>query len=273
MADAKLCPGEFYGAVEERWQTPLCTLSLVRHARARQVPSHRHAAMFLALLLEGGYREWAAGRCLDYGPLSAVFHPAELEHRDEILEPGTALFVVELDGALLGPRARTPAALRSVSDLSGGPVVWAMLRLLDELRLGRRDDLDCEEPVAELLDEVLGRPAAPRARPAWLDGVVERLERAACKPVSLREIARAAGVHPVHLARVFRRHTGCSMRQFLQRQRVLHAARALRGADAPNLASVAADSGFADQSHMTHVFRQVTGATPSAVRRMSRVSC
>jgi len=269
MADVKLCPGKFYGSVSARWQTPLCTLSLVCHERARRVPVHSHDHMFLALLLEGGYREWAQGRRLDYGPLTAVFHPGDLVHRDEILVPGTRLFVIEIDPALLGTRARRPAALASISDLSGGPVVWAMLSLLRELQLGRRDDLECEEPVAEMLDEVLGRSAAARARPAWLAGVVARLEQEACRPVSLRALADTAGVHPVHLARVFRSHLGCSMRQFVQRRRVLRATRAMCETDGLSLASVAAESGFCDQSHMTHVFRQVTGATPSVIRRMS----
>jgi AraC-like DNA-binding protein len=57
------------------------------------------------------------------------------------------------------------------------------------------------------------------------------------------------------------------MRTFVHRLRVLHACRAIAGGRGP-LAAVAADSGFCDQSHMTHVFRQITGVTPTAYRRI-----
>jgi len=258
--------GSFYGAVTERWQTPLVTASLVRHERPRQVPPHSHEHMFVSLLLEGGYREWVAGRRIDYAPLTVVFHPEKLEHRDEILTANTLFFTVEVHPRLLAARDRRRRALSTVRDLTGGPAVWALLRLLDEMRRHRHDDLEGEEPVAELLDTLLGEPGETQRRPRWLDLVERSLVEGFREAVSLRALAEQAGVHPVHASRVFRRENGCTMRTFLHRQRVLHACRAIldgrRG-----LAAVATESGFCDQSHMTHVFRQVTGMTPTAYRR------
>ncbi|HTE49273.1 MAG TPA: AraC family transcriptional regulator [Kofleriaceae bacterium] len=233
------------------------------------MPTHSHEHMFLSLLIEGGYREWVGGRRIDYGPLTAVFHPERLEHHDEILAPGTMFFVIEINPVLLAARERRHRALASICDLSGGPVVWAMLRLLDELRMGRRDDLELEEPAVEIVDVLLGAPAPAGARPRWLGRVEERLSDDFRAAVALSELAGLAGVHPVHLSRVFRRHIGCTMRTFVHRLRVLHACRSIAGGRSP-LAAVAADSGFCDQSHMTHVFRLITGVTPTRYRRIVR---
>ena len=263
--NATLRPGQFYGAVGERWQTGLVTLSVVEHAAARAVPTHRHAHMYLSLLLRGGYREWVDGQEIAYAPMTAVFHPEELEHRDEITAAKSVFFIVEIDPALVGA-GRRHRGLRSVRDVSGGPAVWAMVRLLDALRDGaRRDALDAEEPVVEILDHLTGAEVAATP-PRWLARVEARLRDACVEPASLRTLAEVAGVHPVHVARVFRRHHGCTMREHLHRLRVLEASRRI-AAGAP-LAEVALASGFCDQSHLTHVFRAVTGMTPSAYRNL-----
>jgi AraC family transcriptional regulator len=167
---------------------------------------------------------------------------------------------------LVAARDRRRRALASVRDLTGGPAVWALLRLLDEMRRHRRDDLESGEPIAEILDALLGEESAPASRPRWLADVERELSEGFRDPVSLRALAERAGVHPVHASRVFRRENGCTMRTFLQRQRVLNACRAILDGQR-GLAAIAAESGFCDQAHMTHVFRQVTGMTPTAYRR------
>src|SRR5215218_9640994 len=82
-----LAAGHFYGAVDARWATGLVTLSVVRHAQRCQVPLHSHEHLFLSLLLRGAYREWVEGREVVFRPMTVVFHPEHLQHRDEISAP------------------------------------------------------------------------------------------------------------------------------------------------------------------------------------------
>ncbi len=263
-----LATGRFYGAVDDSWRTQLVTLSIIRHAQARRVPTHSHEHIFLSLLLTGGYREWVDEREIVYRPLTVVFHPEHLEHRDEIEAPDSTFFAVEVSPALLGARERRHVGLQSVRDLSGGPAVWAMLRLLDAVRLQQRDALECEDMVSEVLDDLIGKPSPVAGRPRWLARVEDKLRASYREQVSLHQLATLAGVHPVHVSRVFRRHHGDSVRAFVHRLRVLHACRLIT-ADEP-LASAAAESGFCDQSHMTRVFLAITGMTPSSFRRTAR---
>lgn len=259
-----LAAGEFYGATDQSWKTPLVTLTVLRHPTPREVPMHAHANMYIALLLEGGYREWVGDDELVYAPLTAVFHPANHAHRDEITAPNSLFFTIEIDPAMVSSREQR--LLGSVADLTGGPAIWSMLRLLETLRGHRRDTLEGEEPVVEILDQLLGPPPAA-APPRWLARVESRLHEAYAEPVSLRGLAELAGVHPVHLARTFRRHHGTTIRAHLHAQRVLHASRAI-AAGTP-LAEAALAAGFCDQAHLTHVFKAVTGMTP---RRYARIS-
>jgi AraC family transcriptional regulator len=263
-----LRPGTFYGETHGRWSTGLVTLSVVEHAAPRQVPCHSHQHIFLSLLVRGGYQEWIGDQRIDYAPLTAVFHPEHLEHRDQITAAGSLFFIAEVDPSLLGDSERRRRGLASVRELGGGPPVWSMLRLFDAVGGARRDPLEAEEPVTEILDQLVGGAWTAASAPRWLGRVEALLRDGMREPMSLRSLADAAGVHPNHVARVFRRHHGCTMRSFLHRLRVLHASRRI-AADAP-LAEVALDSGFYDQSHLTHVFLAVTGMTPSAYRALLR---
>jgi AraC family transcriptional regulator len=101
--------------------------------------------------------------------------------------------------------------------------------------------------------------------PSWLAVATEALQDLAHDAsLRIRDVANHAGVHPVHLARVFADHHGCSPGNAIRRLRIERAVAML--STTRSLADVAADAGFADQSHMTRCFRAVYGATPSRMR-------
>ena len=83
--------------------------------------------------------------------------------------------------------------------------------------------------------------------------------------LTLAQVARAAGVHPVYLGQIFRQEFGETLGEYLNRIRVRAAAERLANSDLP-LSAIALDFGFYDQSHFTRIFRQVTGATPGVFR-------
>src|SRR5205814_1630136 len=73
----------------------------------------------------------------------------------------------------------------------------------------------------------------------------------------------ATGDSPCHFARMFRRTTGKTPHQYAIGRRV-ECARRLLEAGELSIAAIAIDTGFASQSHLTEVFRRVTGVTPKA---------
>jgi AraC family transcriptional regulator len=85
------------------------------------------------------------------------------------------------------------------------------------------------------------------------------------RPLSLEELAGQVGFSPYHFARLFRQAVGESPHQFILRQRVDYARQLLRDPDL-SISQVAIASGFADQSHLTQIFKRYTGMTPKAFR-------
>ena len=84
--------------------------------------------------------------------------------------------------------------------------------------------------------------------------------------LSLESLAHQTGFSPYHFTRLFRHATGESPHQFVLRQRIERARHLLKERDVP-LAHVARESGFADQSHFTQVFKRQFGLTPRAYRQ------
>jgi AraC family transcriptional regulator len=88
--------------------------------------------------------------------------------------------------------------------------------------------------------------------------------------LTLAGVAASVGVHPVHLARVFRQHYRCTIGEYVRQVRIEFASRELSVSDAP-LAEIAFTSGFSDQSHFSKTFKRLTGQTPAQFRKASRL--
>ncbi len=84
--------------------------------------------------------------------------------------------------------------------------------------------------------------------------------------ISLRDVARAAGVSPFRLAHLFKEHTSKSVLQWILALRV-NQARQLLETTAKSGAEIAYETGFGDQSTFIKQFRVRTGLTPARYRR------
>jgi AraC-like DNA-binding protein len=123
-----------------------------------------------------------------------------------------------------------------------------------------------QEAVTCLLDS-LRRPAPGRGcAPRWLDRAEQAVRNQYRFGLCLRTVAAMAGVHPAHLCREFRRKFGCTMTQYAARLRADDAFTRLIGSTEP-LATIAAQTGFADQAHLTRTIQHLYGTTPARLRR------
>ncbi len=142
------------------------------------------------------------------------------------------------------------------------------------LILGRGRFLDAgagaADPArAEVAAVGAGEPRRGRALPGWLRRARELLDDAPAAPLTVADVAAVAGVHPVHLARAFRRAFGCSPGEHLRQRRLARAQALLLTTRLP-LAEIALRVGFSDQSRMTHAFAAAVGCAPGRVRRLAR---
>jgi AraC family transcriptional regulator len=265
MSDS-LQTGKFYGATRRRFATGGIVLSEIAHATGRKLPCHTHESAYFGLLLAGSYSEKCTGRSAEYAPFSMGFHPPALTHSDEVGRCGSRMFCVELRDQYLARTRPFLNAPKFTPDLCASEVTWLGLRLYRSFAGETLDALELEELCTDMLERVSGsRIGEERSRPAWLARAFELLQESYRQSLTLEEIAAQVGVHPIHLSRVFRKHYGCTMAEFLNRLRVQFACRTLAEGWA-DLADVASNAGFADQSHLGRVFKACTGQTPGKFR-------
>lgn len=89
--------------------------------------------------------------------------------------------------------------------------------------------------------------------------------------LSLGQLSADLNYSAFHLCRVFHKHTGLSIHQYLKQLRLRTALEYLTQANA-DLSSLAVDLGFSSHSHFTEAFRRTFGSPPSALRQASRQS-
>ncbi len=88
-------------------------------------------------------------------------------------------------------------------------------------------------------------------------------------PLTLADLAAAAGLSRMHFAAQFRAATGCRPHEYLLQQRIECAKATLSSVSMP-LAEVALSVGFQTQSHFSTVFKRITGETPARWQRANR---
>ena len=96
--------------------------------------------------------------------------------------------------------------------------------------------------------------------------IEERFEAAGGRRLTVADLAATVGLSESWFSHVFRNTTGLTPLQWQSRRRIA-LAKALLADGALSISEVAARLGFADQAHLTRVFRQVEGETPAAWRR------
>jgi AraC family transcriptional regulator len=122
-----------------------------------------------------------------------------------------------------------------------------------------------------------GRPGEASARRPRVSGLSKwRLKRATeymeanlAEPISLAEIAAAAGLSRMHFAAQFRVATGLRPHEYLLQRRIERAQELLLNSRLP-LVEIALEVGFKAQAHFTTVFARFVNETPNAWRQRNR---
>jgi AraC-like DNA-binding protein len=239
------------------------------HAPGLVLAPHEHAHACLHFVLAGGYQESAGGRDDVHGPGAVLYKPAGTRHANRFEAPGARTLRVELAPEFerrVGPRARGARVERG-----------AELELLARRMHGELFDADDLAPLAlegltlELCALLFRAEARAGTRGDLAEDCAALLRERYRDTLVLGALARELGCSRTALAHAFRRRFALSMGAYVRQLRVAEVLRRLDDDDGPPLARLALEVGFADQSHLTRVFRRLTGMTPGRWMARTRV--
>lgn len=259
--------GQFYGAPTiERQLTGVRLAHLEATKRSDDVDEHSHDDAHFVLATHGRYITTAAGPETE-GPV-LVYNPPEVIHRDRFIDGGGYFLAVSFAAA--DWRALADAGHGAAIDalrLTGPAARKAALRLTRSLLARDNEVLSLEGLSLELAAQALTPAPDSDNRPPWLDEAETYLADTFDQPIGVADLARVAGVHPVHLARGYRRWLGAAPGDRLRTRRLERAADLLmRGRDP--IGEIALASGFCDQSHLNRQFLKAYGVTPGEFARL-----
>ena len=235
----------FNGQTIRHLETAAGVVAETQH-RDATLDAHCHSEATVCMVVRGEVRESGTR----YQPGDVIFRNAGDVHADVFGPAGARCFNVSVDRSVLhAPLSSSSAAVpivkrlrRELRSIPSSLVVEGLIyQLVGEMT---RDDARDNHPLAAAVAGFIRERFAER--------------------MTVRGIAEHFDVHPVHLARTFRKSYGTTIGDEIRELRIKHAKEMLRGN--ASLADISIASGFADQSHFTKTFRRVTGTTPRRYR-------
>lgn len=96
--------------------------------------------------------------------------------------------------------------------------------------------------------------------------IISYIETNFCKDIKLEELSMQAFFSPVHFSRLFKEHTGMTVKEYIQKSRIDEACHLLIHTD-KKVTDIAAEVGYHDGKHFNILFKRLTGKTPSGYRK------
>ncbi len=263
-------PGRFYGLPQGNANAgPFEIHSLAATGREEDVETHTHEEAHFVFVLSGAYVTSAYGAREAVRSPTLIFNPPGTTHRDRFVKGIGTFMTISLSSVTFREAADLQGLAPAAMQLCHPNALKLAFQIAREMCSGR-DAGVLESGGWELLSKADSTALVASAPPPWATRAYEAVmdsSSAACLRVG--DVATEIGVHPVHLARVFRRAWGCSPGELLRWRRTDRAAELLRETTRA-VAQIAQEVGFVDQSHLTHAFRTRVGLTPAAYRCVFR---
>jgi AraC family transcriptional regulator len=238
---------------------------IVDYSAALKQNGHRHEHASITLVLRGEFEEVSSRQSQHATPLIAIAKAKGTAHTNIYGAKGCRALQVNFRREF--EFAAADLSVLESGRYEGGRVVSALLRFL------KGQESKSSSPLAgaalcEALAELSARAPAPRIVPKWLARVKDAIDCAdsAAQP-NLTALSGVAAVHPVYLTRQFKRHYGCTIREYIKKNRFHAAAHAVAEGNSP-LGTIAHRFGYSDQAHFCRAFRSAAGLQARAYRHL-----
>jgi AraC-like DNA-binding protein len=235
-------------------------VAILRHGfyrKGARVAHHRHACPTLVY--------GVGGPCLETSDTNGsikrrlTYHPAGYGHALQYLAD-THVLSIEIKAAIQASLACPP--LSAALPATSYDLVWQVI-------IDIASEAPTEKTDASLRTLVEGAIGFARTPPSPLVlALIGELHNHWEKIPSVDELSRKYGRSKQYICRIFKKAMGVTLQQYAVIVRLDYARGLLWSTDRP-IADIAADTGFADQSHLTRALAEHSARTPLRLRWMA----
>ena len=246
----------------------------VAYAARGRLSEHSHENAIFCFVLQGTYCESDNKQEIQCKPLTLTFRPPGEIHQDKFHNQEVRVFTIEIPPRWIERLQQDSIYLGSSLNFQGGLITRLSDRLVKEVhRMDTAASLIIEGLTLEILAETARHSAqnVERRIPLWLKRAKDLLHARFAEHLTLEQIASEVGVHPIHLASVFRQKYHCTVGEYIRGLRIEYSRHEIEKGETP-LAIIALEAGFANQGHFSSTFKRLTGFTPASYRNSFRQS-
>jgi AraC family transcriptional regulator len=258
----------FYGELKFTRSLDGITLShRIADCPPDKVEVHTHVDAHFVLVTSGQYISSAGATPNRRATL--VYNPPGTTHRDHFYQGKGSFFTISVSVERL--EESSDAKLYQIATYLSDERACGLSRalLMECARWDNCSSLKAQTLYSELLASASRYPeCAEKSRPSWLRAACEFIQDCYAEDLGIRRVANVVGVHPTHLARVFRSFLGCTPGDLLRTRRLEKAAELLLMTDI-SIVEIALESGHSDQAQFTKAFRRVYGLPPGTYRNLN----
>lgn len=212
--------------------------------------------------------EIAMMTAISNGDLDAYLKAAEYSTRQSLGQLSTSFSKSLEYQCVIGISLFARAAIKGGVD----PYVAYNLNDLFLQRISECQDVDSflavmEHAVYTFIEEVNSLKQSETA-PAYIEKAKQYIRNHISKPISIQDIADSLEISKEHLMRQFHKYTGCTISEYVNRERI-HAAQNMLTFSDYTIEQISNYLQYSSQSYFGRIFKEIVGCTPREFRKKS----
>lgn len=232
----------------------------------KEIPKHSYVKHYLCYVLGGDYEETCERRLLTCITGDLVIYPAGNIHFNNFNPETNNRVYISFENSFFDKYKGFTSIFELYGKIGHPQVSVLMQKILNEFKqIDKYNALMIETLLVELLINI-GRTKISLGKiiPQWLQKIIELIHKDYASKNTLDSLAQMVNIHPTYLVNAFKHYMHQTPGEYIRNIRIRNACVKLNSNLA--IAQVAFECGFADQSHLTRLFKKAMGMTPLTYR-------
>lgn len=260
--------GEFFGQTNEKLNFEGLIITDTEYTHP-YVDWHYHENAYFTFLLQGNMIEGNKKEIYHCPAGTLLYHHWEDPHYNIKPDGFTRGFHIEISPKWFEQFHVSKDAVEGSLQIENPAVKLMLSNIFKETKM---NDQTFELSVQQLLLNIFSQLSdinigCQERNPRWVKQINELLHENFMEKVSLTELSKTLDIHPVHLSRNFQKYFHCNLGEYIRQLKVNKSLILLHDKSTP-LVEIAAECGFADQSHFIRSFKEHLGITPLKYRKI-----
>lgn len=263
----QLRKGNFYGNSRKQFDLNGLTIVDSEYTNFESCPWHYHENAHFALTTSGNLIETHKKEKIQLSKGFLMFNYSQDPHFNSHYSENVSALHIDIDKKWFEKYLIKAGIFEGVFKLYDPALKHIFLKINQEIKnFDNVSPLAVEALVLQAIAGMMRANSGKKSKnPLWVAKVREILDERFAEKLSLEHISAEIGIHPVYLSQQFSAYFQDTFGDYIRKIRIKKAVFLLVDKSF-NLAQIAYDCGFSDQSHFTRCFKMMVGTTPAAYR-------